>query len=395
MVARDCVGCGVRLQTKDVDEPGYAPASALERDEPLCRRCFRIRNYGEVSRVALPVERYAKEVSLVMQRPGLVLYILDVFDIAGSLVPHLHEYIGNSPVIAVVNKVDLLPRDVSTRALRQWMMKTLATSGIKVVDVCFVSAVKRTGLDDLVQKVSARHEQRVYAVGMANVGKSSLLNRFVETVGGGEHPVFTASRIPGTTLGVAQSRLELTSSRTVTLFDTPGLILHERATDKLCADCLKFVVPAEPIRPRIFQVSAGQTLFFSGLARLDFLTGDRQSIVCYVSNDLVVHRTKAERAHEFAERHQDDILNVPCAVCRPDCGDWTHTAVEVGRASRQPRFDPATGISAGSTGCDIVLAGVGWISLSGADFSGELYTRAAVGKSVRSRLIGQLNHPGM
>lgn len=390
-MARNCVGCGAVLQSERIDDLGYVPASALERNQPLCRRCFRIRNYGEVSRVTLPVERYAKEVSQVMQRPGLVLYILDVFDISGSMIPGLAEYIGQSPVIAVVNKIDLLPRDVSFGALRQWMLKTLAESGIKVVDVCFVSAEKQSGIDVLIQKLSTRQEPRVYAVGMANVGKSSVLNCIVEAVSHAKHP-FTASRMPGTTLGVARSKLDLTATRSVSLLDTPGLILHQRATDKLCADCLKVVIPQVTVRPRIFQLSALQTLFFGGLARLDFRDGERQSIVCYVSNDLVVHRTKTDRADEFAEMHKDDILKVPCVKCCSDLGDWVHTDVQLGRSGGKPRLRDEVGMTAGPSGCDIVLAGVGWIALSGAQFEGTLHTRVAVGCSVRGRLIGQLNH---
>ena len=37
-----CEGCGVLLQTEYPEKPGYVPLTALEREHPICRRCFRI-----------------------------------------------------------------------------------------------------------------------------------------------------------------------------------------------------------------------------------------------------------------------------------------------------------------------------------------------------------------
>ena len=36
-----CMGCGVKVQTENPEELGYAPASALEKEMIICQRCFR------------------------------------------------------------------------------------------------------------------------------------------------------------------------------------------------------------------------------------------------------------------------------------------------------------------------------------------------------------------
>ncbi|MCL6452484.1 MAG: 50S ribosome-binding GTPase [Alicyclobacillus sp.] len=395
-----CVGCGARLQSEDEQAPGFLPESARNREAPLCRRCFRIRHYGEVSKVGLRPEQYAKAVAQILERPGLVLYVLDVFDLEGSWVPGLTEYIGNSPVVAVVNKVDLLPQDISAQALRGWVVERLAIQGIRPVDVCFVSAHRRTGLDRLWSLLGQRREPRVYAVGMANVGKSSLLNRLVEldaaaTARSGKGAVpFTASRIPGTTLGLSEIRLSVTPNQTVTLLDTPGLVLNQRLTDVLCADCLAAAVPSAPLRPRVFQLTPPQTLLLGGLARLDLDDGPPQTAVCYVSNDLVVHRTKRDNADAFVVSHADDILRVPCATCRAVLGELAAYPVQIDPVRHSaPTFNPAAGIRAGAAGCDIVLPGLGWLALSGPELRGRLQVPAMAAVTARPRLIGDLNRP--
>jgi 30S ribosome assembly GTPase len=388
-MAQTCTGCGATLQSQELDAPGYVPESAMGKPHPLCRRCYRIRHYGEFSRVALPLSRYAKEVSAVMQKPGLVLYVLDVFDLSGSMVPHLFEYIGNSPVIAVVNKVDLLPQEVSPHLLRNWISETLMEAGIRPVDVCFVSAEKGMGFEELEAAIALRREPRIYAVGMANVGKSSILNALAKRLE--SEPPFTESRVPGTTLANTHVEMMFGGQRKKTVIDTPGLILKQRITDVLCNDCLKVVIPSSRLRPRIYQLQPGQTVFLGGLARLDFDSGQPQSFVFYVSNDVVVHRTKLERAEDFVRLHSDDILKCPCDTCRDALGPWNSTAVRAGIGiPRSALKVERNEIAIGPHGGDIVVPGLGWIALSGAPFGGTIWSRSSVQMDVRDRLIGSL-----
>ena len=50
-----CIGCGVTIQTEDPKMEGYAPPASLDKEELICRRCFRLRNYNELQPVSLQV----------------------------------------------------------------------------------------------------------------------------------------------------------------------------------------------------------------------------------------------------------------------------------------------------------------------------------------------------
>src|SRR5690606_40623502 len=54
-----------------------------------------------------------------------------------------------------------------------------------------------------------------------------------------------------------------------------------------------------------------QTLFIGGLARFDFLSGDRSSFTIHVSNEIPIHRTKLENADALYAAHLGEMLSPP------------------------------------------------------------------------------------
>lgn len=381
-----CTGCGHELQFEYPERPGFTPESALTKESPLCRRCYRIRHYGEFTQVAVTDETYESQVSRIQKQPGIVLYVLDVFDIEGSLVRNLSKFVAGSRVMLVVNKVDVLPPEVNFEGLSAWIRGVVENTRVPIENIYFVSAESALGVGKLTAFLDANRTTPVYVVGMANVGKSTLLNQLLKSQG--KRDVFTASRMPGTTLGLARMEVEMPSGWTCTFIDTPGLIHGDRLTDKLCADCLKSAVPSTRLKPRVFQLDANQSLWFGGLARFDFASGVHQPVVCYVSNALPIHRTKLERADYIGAQHADDILHVPCASCRLGIGELCPHSVgmQKHRLSTQTSF-----LRYERRGADLVIPGLGWIALFGMELRGTLWIPKGIAPLVRPRLIGEIS----
>lgn len=384
-----CTGCGSPFQSENPDLPGFVPEAALQNPDAVCRRCYRIRHYGEFTSVSVPNETYQRQLATIFDAPGLVLYVVDIFDLTGSIVPNLARFVLTSEVVVVVNKVDLLPQDVHYDALRDWVKNQVERTKVAVADVLFVSARKGTGIqsiEDIALRTIDESERPIYVVGMANTGKSTLLNEVLSRLGNSTVP-YTVSRRPGTTLSLSSVRVGVARGQ-VHFVDTPGLIQNTRVIDKLCADCLKLAVPNERIRPKIYQVNPGQTLFLAGIGRLDFETGFRQSIVLYVANELPVHRTKLENRQSIWTLHQDDILKVPCNACRGHFGDLKPYPIQ---SVRYGQTVPTGAIAITGRGRDIVIPGLGWIALSGELFQGSLWLRKGIQPSCRPRLVGDLS----
>jgi 30S ribosome assembly GTPase len=145
-------------------------------------------------------------------------------------------------------------------------------------------------LADLMQK-GAANGNKIHVMGAANVGKSSFINRLLDTAneqqgarGGGrgkngKHkskpgqksassgPMATVSPLPGTTLNFLKIKLP----NGITMVDTPGLLQRGQLTSKLTTEELKQVIPSSQIQPSTLRVTEGKCVLLGGLAKVELL----------------------------------------------------------------------------------------------------------------------------
>ncbi|WP_096201342.1 ribosome biogenesis GTPase YqeH [Bacillus sp. FJAT-45350] len=362
-----CAGCGVKVQTENKAELGYAPPSSLERDIIICQRCFRLKHYNEVQDVSLTDDDFLKILNTLGHTNSLIVKIVDIFDFNGSWLPGLHRFVGKNDVLLVGNKVDLLPKSLNTNRLINWMKKSSKELGLKPVDVHLISAARGDGVVELASKIDElRKGKDVYIVGCTNVGKSSFINRMIKEFGGAEELMITTSHFPGTTLDMIDIPLDDGKF----LYDTPGIINHHQVAHYIDKKELKVITPKKEIKPMVFQLNEQQTLYFGGLARLDFVSGDRSSFVCHFSNELNIHRTKLEKADDLYEQHLGTLLTPP----------GTETKEEL------PPLVKYEFVLKGEK-TDIVFSGLGWVSVNQKNIKVAAYVPEGVGVSVRESLI--------
>lgn len=341
-----CLGCGAVLQSDDPKRAGYVAASAAAKNERIvCQRCFKMKHYNELAEVALDPAEFHRMLHQIGTEPGLIVHIVDIFDFEGSLISGLNRYGHQNPVLVAVNKIDLLPAEVSMGKLEQWVRRQLKRFGLRAADVVLISAVRGTGFEDLIAAMSRLHKgKNIYIAGATNVGKSSVINRLIRDYSSLDHEL-TTSRYPGTTLDLIHIPLE----EGQWLVDTPGLVLEDRYTERMPADLLKAVLPEKRLKPRIYQLNDQQTLFFGALARFDFVRGNRQSFVCYMAGGVPIHRTKLETADELYLKHKGGMLSPPSEAQLEQLPPFTvHTF-------RMKKNEPS----------DVLISGLGWIKATG------------------------------
>lgn len=361
-----CIGCGVLIQTEDPNILGYTPSSQIEKEEVVCQRCFRLRNYNEVQDVSLTDQDFLNILNELGKTDSLIVKVIDIFDFNGSWLNGLHRFVGKNPILLVGNKVDLLPKSVKKNKLTQWMRGQARELGLQPIDVLLVSSTKGLHIEEAMEKIEQyRAGKDVYVVGCTNVGKSTFINRIIKHVAGGED-VITTSHFPGTTLDMIEIPLDDGNA----LFDTPGIINHHQMAHFVDKKDLKIITPSKEIKPKVFQLNEEQTLFFGGLARLDYLKGGRRSLICYLGNAIQIHRTKLENADELYEKHVGDMLQPP----RKDELDTFPTLV-------RHEFT----IKEGKT--DIVFSGLGWVTVNDPGAKVAAYVPKGVSVMLRRSLI--------
>src|SRR5699024_7068929 len=227
--------------------------------------------------------------------------------------------------------------------LKQWIQSTVKSLGLSFLDVYLISSTKGHGFEDLISDVEKlRKGQDVYVVGTTNVGKSTFINRIIKQATG-LNEVITTSYFPGTTLGF----IEIPLDDSALLIDTPGIVNREQISHYLDETDLKIITPKKEIKPRVYQLNSEQTLFIGGLARIDFLKGERQSFICYFANDLTIHRTKLSNADDLYNNHLGKLLSPPSESSLKSLGKLQSQSYKVPNKK-----------------VDFVFPGLGWITIS-------------------------------
>ena len=310
-----CVGCGSKIQTIDKKAIGYIPKAALDKQlesdkDIYCQRCFRLRHYNEIIPTSLTNEDFLNVLSEIKNKHSLVVYLIDIFDFNGSLIPNLRNLIGENDLLLVANKIDVLPHSIKLKRIVDWLQNTAQIKQLNPIDIALISAKKSTNISHLMNLLEKyRQGNDVYIIGTTNVGKSTLINQIIQK-SSGLSSVITVSKFPGTTL----DNIKIPLNNGHYLIDTPGIIQSGQIAHKLQPEELKYAIPQKEIKPKTYQLNEGQTLFVGGLVRLDIVkkdTDNRVGITSYFENNLYLHRTKTINANNIYQKHVGELLKPP------------------------------------------------------------------------------------
>lgn len=360
-----CYGCGAIIQSEDVHRIGYVPKKAVSK-AVLCQRCFRMKNYHELQQSPLTADDFLKTLQKIATEDCLVVYMLDLFDFNGSQINGIQRHIGNKDLLLVVNKRDILPRSVKDGKIINWILRQLKEIQLKPLDILLTSTKEQSGLDEVFGAIEHyRKKRNVYVVGTTNVGKSTMINALIHAFhSADEKPLLiTTSEFPGTTLDL----IEIPLGDGTFIYDTPGIVNPSQMTHYIQEKDLKLVLPTAEIRPRVYQLNAKQTLFIGALARFDFVSGTKMSVICYFSNRLDIHRTKLENAAGLFDRHQT-------------------LKVENTQAQNMTDFKYYD-FSFKEERVDVVIDGLGWFSFQANHQKIRIYVPDGVGVRIREHLI--------
>ncbi len=363
-----CIGCGAEIQVDNPEAKGYLPATAFEKGkakgEFYCQRCFRLRHYNELQDLDISEDVFLDRLNQIAEDDAFVVHVIDLFDIEGTIISGIERFIQGQPYIVVGNKLDLLPKSVKENRIRHWLKTQLNNMGLYPEDVLLLSATKQSTLASLIsviEKAIQRHN--VYIVGVTNVGKSTLINQLIQYYGG-EANIITTSNFPGTTLDLIE--IPLTDDHSI--IDTPGIIRQSQAAHLVSRESMQKLLPTKPIKPRTFQLNPHQSIFFAGMAWIDFIEGDKTAFTFYVNNDLYLHRTKMENAESLYQEHLGDLLSPPTEQEMADYPELTSIDIQLNADQ------------------DLVISSLGWVTVN-KPVKLRLHLPKTVHYSIRQQMI--------
>ncbi len=322
-----CIGCGIKIQTSDKNLPGYLPESALiERGENVyCKRCFDIRHHNVKYTPENNLKSYYDKIRIIKDENALVILMIDVMDICGGFIPNLVKYIGNNKTLILVNKTDILPKQMKLHSLEAWVRRVAKEELINVEGVMFISSNKADDIKKVVAKITKlkypkkdkyskkKPEDRFgncYVVGHSSVGKSTFMNQIGKLYLNHDKDVITTSSQFQTTLDFIKWPLDSNSY----IIDTPGIINPSNYYAYLNSDSVSMLTPKSFLKPRTYQLNPDQTIFLGGLASLEFSGDAKSNVSFFVANQLYIHRTKTINSDALFETQLGKLLTPPTTL---------------------------------------------------------------------------------
>ena len=197
-----CIGCGIKLQNKYVDQLGYTKDLANK----YCERCFRTIHYNEERKVN-NIDNYAV-IDKINKLSYYTLFITDLLSINESIID-IYRRINNLKVL-IINKCDIIPNTLKLDHLKDNIKKVYNISE----DVYFISAKKKYNLSNIIESITAN--KKVILCGETSSGKSTLINNLISTN-------LTTSKYSNTTLDFIKLEYEGYS-----IYDSPGINMNEK-----------------------------------------------------------------------------------------------------------------------------------------------------------------------
>lgn len=332
---------------------GIEEATIKKPERVVCLRCYTLTVHNKVLPLYIPPSTFSESLKPIQNTKALIVMVVDILDFHGGFVGSIRKYVGNNPIMIAATKVDLLPYGAKHERIKQWVQSETKKFGIQPVHVELISGKTGVGVKQLADQIEWKRQGcDVFVVGCANAGKSTFINKLIDCFHGPNDRKLTVSRIPGTTLNF----VSLPIGKSSFLYDTPGVVTTKQIFHHLSSKELKAVVPKKKMKPAVYRIGPGKSLFIAGLARIDYIDGPGLVyFTVFSSNELYVHKTSTHRADEVYDKNVGAMLSPPYKEALPTWQGLTdHGVFEVD--NRKGTWDKAHN--------DIVLPGLGWISIT-------------------------------
>ncbi|ATZ20876.1 ribosome biogenesis GTPase YqeH [Mesoplasma coleopterae] len=298
-----CIGCGILKQNSDQNKPGYV----IKPENEYCLRCFKIKNYNELINQEINAEQFILKLKTLIQneRPKDIefFYIIDIFDLEGSRVKEIEAAIKKYPVTIVVNKIDLLPKAVKLAKIRRYITDLFAKSDLFDANIILNTSFKNNFTNSLLNKIK-KTKTKKYFIGSSNVGKSSIINSLLKA--NNLIPQIVESKYFNTTLDFIQIKL---SSDDI-IFDTPGIARSNSTANLLNKEDWKYIYFNKEVAQNTFQLKPGNTIFYAGIAWVDFewIEEEINSFHFFNNKEVKLHRTNIKNAFDYYNRNKENIV---------------------------------------------------------------------------------------
>ena len=296
-----CLGCGIDLQNTDSDKDGYVESN---KENKLCKRCFRLKNYGEYLNFNSN-DFYLNINEILKDEKSTILHVVDILNLNNE------EILGDrkKDSILVINKKDIITRSNNENTLLENVKKIYPG----YMNYIIISSKNNHNLDKLYDLL-LKLKNNIYVVGYTNSGKSSLIKKLLKNYLNEEEELLT-SYYPSTTLKNISFKL----NDNLTLIDTPGIVKNGSILKRINLDEIKRVVIDNEIKPKIFQFNKKTIIKIDNYCVVECNSLGKNSIIIFASNRLNIEKQTNDVegfCYEFKINNYKEIVISDLCVIR-------------------------------------------------------------------------------
>ena len=255
-MSKICYGCGVVLQDIDEDKLGYT--TNINND--LCKRCFRLKNYGEVKEgIDINNDDLIKTIN---NREGIVFFLIDYLNINKKTID-IFKKIKLTKVL-LISKCDVLRKEMKYEKISKWLKKEY---DIKE-DISFCSGKSHFSKINIIKYTTKLGYDTCYLMGITNAGKSTFLNNLLK-----ENNIYKevlVSKEENTTLRFMKFKID-----NINLYDTPGFKYYNLSNNLIDKE----------IKPISYNFNKEIKIIIDNKYYVCFLKGNK--VICYLNSNNI------------------------------------------------------------------------------------------------------------
>lgn len=274
-----CVGCGIKLQNKNVNEVGYTP----NLNNALCERCFKLKNYNVLTNKGINIDN-DKLINKINELNTCVLFLVDFINLDSEVIEAYKKI--KSKKILIITKADIIPKNIKYQKLIQNI------KNIYDIKEDLILTSSKTKLNIKTITKLCLEEKNICLAGFTNAGKSSLINALVGSD-------ITVSKKSNTT----QDFIKLNVNG-ITIYDAPGFMSNINREN----------IPKSIIRPITYQFPSRHYLLIQDI-KLNIL--ENSNFTIYVGNEANIIRRKENENVEckiIVPKNSDVIIKGFCFI---------------------------------------------------------------------------------
>lgn len=274
-----CVGCGIKLQNKNVNEVGYTP----NLNNELCERCFKLKNYNILTNKGININN-DKLINKINELNTCVLFLVDFINLDSEVIDAYKKI--KSKKILIITKADIIPKNIKYQKLIQNI------KNIYEIKEDLILTSSKTKLNIKTITKICLEEKNICLAGFTNAGKSSLINALVGSD-------ITVSKKSNTTQDFIKLNVD-----GINIYDAPGFMSNINREN----------IPRSIIRPITYQFPSKHYLLIQDI-KLNIL--ENSNFTIYVGNEANIIRRKENENVEckiIVPKNSDVIIKGFCFI---------------------------------------------------------------------------------